>query len=194
MKRFPLAFILMFTATVQSQETEQSFSTFTAAWWNVENLFDTRDDPHTADDDFTPRGSYHWTRRKLTDKINGLYKTLLQMELPDVVGLAEVENERGLLSALLMMKRGCKVYVKGDYGLDVLREFDPNIKVVDDGIFSSKYLGISMGLDINQIADFEQGDMPVFFPSIGMTDDEVAEQMKVYRAEAEASPRRRLAQ
>ena len=51
-----------------------------------------------------------------------------------------------------------------------------------------------MGLDINQIADFEQGDMPVFFPSIGMTDDEVAEQMKVYRAEAEASPRRRLAQ
>lgn len=108
--------------------------------------------------------------------------------------LAEVENERGLLSALLMMKRGCKVYVKGDYGLDVLREFDPNLKVVDDGIFSSKYLGISMGLDINQIADFEQGDMPVFFPSIGMTDDEVAEQMKVYRAEAEASPRRRLVQ
>jgi hypothetical protein len=36
--------------------------------------------------------------------------------------------------------------------------------------------------------------MPVFFPSIGMTDDEVAEQMKVYRAEAETSPRRRLAQ
>ena len=76
----------------------------------------------------------------------------------------------------------------------MLREFDPNLKVVDDGIFSSKYLGISKGLDINQIADLEQGDMPVFFPTIGMTDDEVAEQMKVYRAEAEASPRRRLAQ
>lgn len=66
---------------------------FTAAWWNVENLFDTRDDPATDDDQFTPTGEYHWTRRKLGDKINGLYKTLLMMDLPDVVGLAEVEND-----------------------------------------------------------------------------------------------------
>lgn len=80
--------LMLMPLSVQSQ----SPSTFTAAWWNVENLFDTRDDPRTADDDFTPRGDYHWTRRKLGDKIQGLYKTLLEMELPDVVGLAEVEN------------------------------------------------------------------------------------------------------
>ncbi len=65
---------------------------FTAAWWNVENLFDTRDDPDTDDDEFTPEGEKHWTRRRLNDKVNGIYKTLVQMNLPDVVGFAEVEN------------------------------------------------------------------------------------------------------
>ena len=70
----------------------QEFSTFTAAWWNVENLFDLRDDPKTNDDEFTPQGDLHWTRRKLNDKIQGIYKTLTMMDLPDVVGLAEVEN------------------------------------------------------------------------------------------------------
>lgn len=70
----------------------QEFSTFVAAWWNVENLFDTRDDPHTNDDEFTPQGEYHWTRRKLQAKLQGLAKTIAMMDLPDVVGLAEVEN------------------------------------------------------------------------------------------------------
>ena len=70
----------------------QEFSTFTAAWWNVENLFDTRDDPATNDDEYTPQGDYHWTRRKLNAKIQGLAKTLVMMDMPDVVGLAEVEN------------------------------------------------------------------------------------------------------
>lgn len=67
--------------------------TFTAAWWNVENLFDTRDDPRTNDDDFTPDGEYRWTYRKLQAKLQGIAKTLVMADLPDVVGLAEVENK-----------------------------------------------------------------------------------------------------
>lgn len=81
--------MMMVSIPSQSQE----FSTFTAAWWNVENLFDTRDDPHTNDDEFTPRGEMHWTRWKLDSKLQGIYKTLVMMDLPDVVGLAEVENK-----------------------------------------------------------------------------------------------------
>ena len=30
-------------------------------FYNVENLFDTQDDPKTFDDDFTPNGELHWT-------------------------------------------------------------------------------------------------------------------------------------
>ena len=70
----------------------QEDSVFSAVWWNVENLFDTRDDPHTNDDEFTPQGDMHWTRRKLQAKLQGIAKTLAMADLPDVVGLAEVEN------------------------------------------------------------------------------------------------------
>lgn len=80
-----LLLLLLLPSTMEAQE-------FTAAWWNVENLFDTRDDPRTNDDEFTPQGDYHWTRRKLQAKLQGIAKTLAMMELPDVVGLAEVEN------------------------------------------------------------------------------------------------------
>lgn len=104
--------------------------------------------------------------------------------------LAEVDDDRGVLSALLMMKRGCKVLVKGDYGLDLLREFDPSLKVVDDGIFQNKYLGLVKGYSLEQIEGFEQGDMPVFFPTVGMDDAEVQERLDVFRKEAERSPRR----
>lgn len=81
-----LLILLLLSPAMEAQE-------YTAAWWNVENLFDTRDAPGTNDDDFTPGGSYHWTRRKLQAKLQGIAKTLVMMDLPDVVGLAEVENK-----------------------------------------------------------------------------------------------------
>ena len=89
MRRLAIILLMMASITSQSQEV----STFTAAWWNVENLFDTRDDPHTNDDEFTPQGDLRWTRRKLNVKLQGIHKTLAMMDLPDVVGLAEVENK-----------------------------------------------------------------------------------------------------
>lgn len=93
-----LALILMLTARTQSQEIQRQFSTFTVAWWNVENLFDTRDDPRTQDDEFTPQGAMHWTQRKMWSKMEDMAKTLAMMDLPDVVGLAEVENKYVLRS------------------------------------------------------------------------------------------------
>ncbi len=89
--RRALIISLLFTfITVQAQDRQR---VFTAAWWNVENLFDTRDDPNTNDDDYTPEGENHWTRKKLERKVQGLAKTIVMMDLPDVVGMAEVEND-----------------------------------------------------------------------------------------------------
>ena len=108
--------------------------------------------------------------------------------------LAYVDDDRGVLSALLMMKRGCKAVVRGEYGLDILREYDPNLKVVDDNyITAGRVLGFVKGCSLDDIENFDasQFQLPVFFPTVGMSDDEVGEQMKVYRAEAADSPRRK---
>ena len=108
--------------------------------------------------------------------------------------LAYVDNDRGVLSALLMMKRGCKVIVRGEYGLDLLREYDPNLKVVDDNyVTAGRVLGFVKGYGLDDIEDYDPSgfDLPVFFPTVGMSDSEVEERMEVYRKEAAESPRRR---
>ncbi len=60
--------------------------------YNVQNLFDTEDDPSTSDDDFTPKGAQVWTERVLRDKIMNIGRVILESEA-DVVGLVEIENE-----------------------------------------------------------------------------------------------------
>ena len=67
-------------------------------FWNVENYFDTYDDPLTEDNDFTPSGTYHWNRGRFEKKRDALAKTIISTadrykELPMIVGVAEVENK-----------------------------------------------------------------------------------------------------
>lgn len=66
------------------------------AFWNVENFFDPTDDTVCIDDDFTAEGANHWTWKRFHSKCNAIYKTVVAMDAPMVLGLAEVENERVL--------------------------------------------------------------------------------------------------
>jgi hypothetical protein len=71
---------------------------WTVAFYNVENLFDVKDDPLTADHAFTPSGVLDWDLPKYWEKIEHLADVLFALapnnELPSFVGLAEVENEK----------------------------------------------------------------------------------------------------
>lgn len=89
----PLLLLLLLAAGVTSAQEVR------VAFWNVENLYDTRDDTITRDDDFTPTGANHWTYSRYWQKQRDLYKAIMAMDSPDVVGLAEVEN-RYVLSDL----------------------------------------------------------------------------------------------
>lgn len=64
-------------------------------FYNVENYFDTEDDPNTRDDDFTPTGMKGWNITRYREKQNNIYKTLIALggwQPPAIVGLSEVEN------------------------------------------------------------------------------------------------------
>lgn len=65
--------------------------------WNVENYFDTYDNPNTADDEFTPFGEKHWGRQRFINKRNNISKTIISVKdeygaYPFIVGMVEVEN------------------------------------------------------------------------------------------------------
>ena len=65
-------------------------------FYNVENLFDTRDDPGTGDDDFTPAGKMQWTEERYQHKLHQLAEAISMAgeELPVIIGLCEVENRK----------------------------------------------------------------------------------------------------
>lgn len=70
----------------------------TIAFYNIENLFDTFNDPFTNDDDFLPTSNKKWNRKKYEKKIYKVGSVIPQIgdgkhDLhPAIVGLAEVEN------------------------------------------------------------------------------------------------------
>lgn len=89
--------------------------------------------------------------------------------------IAHVEDDRGLVSAWLMMKRGCRVLLRGDEYLPMLRQYDPIMRAVGhDG--GRNVFGYVLGTALEDVGtvDVSAYDLPVFFPTMGMTDGEVA--------------------
>lgn len=71
---------------------------FVVGFYNVENLFDTENDPYTNDDWFTANSPLEWTDERYGRKLRNLAQVLLSMPhgAPAIMGLAEVENARVL--------------------------------------------------------------------------------------------------
>jgi hypothetical protein len=80
----------------------KSSNAYTIAFYNLENLFDTLNDPAILDDDFTPKGTRHWNFKRYKNKIRKLGNVIAQLGTersyysPAIVGVAEVENDRVL--------------------------------------------------------------------------------------------------
>ena len=92
---------------------------------------------------------------------------------------ADISDERGMVSAWMMMKRGCRTMVRGDYGLEILKSYDPTLRTVTDEEIESgnikEMLGMVLGTSLEGLSsvDVSKYDVPVYFPTIGMTDDDV---------------------
>lgn len=71
---------------------------YSVGFYNLENLFDTIDDPNTLDDDFTPQGKKKWSNKRYRKKVFKLAKTISEIcenkhnPYPILMGIAEVEN------------------------------------------------------------------------------------------------------
>jgi predicted extracellular nuclease len=71
----------------------------TIAFYNLENLFDIKDDPQTNDNDFLPISTKKWTHKRYQNKLRKLGFAISNIGLketdkhPAIIGLAEVEND-----------------------------------------------------------------------------------------------------
>ncbi len=77
-------------------------SLYTVGFYNLENLFDTYNDPNTLDDDFLPESEKRWTKKRYDKKIYKIGTAISNIgfrnsgKAPVILGLSEVENKRVL--------------------------------------------------------------------------------------------------
>ncbi|ADY28915.1 endonuclease/exonuclease/phosphatase family protein [Cellulophaga lytica] len=80
-------------------QSKQRYQIRTIAFYNLENLFDTINNPNTFDDDRTPLGKDKWTSDKYMAKLKNMSTTLAKIgssvtnSSPDIIGVCEVEND-----------------------------------------------------------------------------------------------------
>lgn len=90
---FALAVLVLGLSSCFSSRNNQSG--YTVAFYNVENLFDTIDDPNKIDEDFLPNSEKEWNSAKYSKKIEDLARVIYSIDsikLPVLVGLCEIEN------------------------------------------------------------------------------------------------------
>ena len=106
-------------------------------FWNVENFFDWTDQgTGESDREFSSYGERRWTKNRFYAKCDAIAKTLMWTadsygRMPDVIGLAEVEN-RGVLTKLL----SSTLLRKFDYG--VLHQDSKDRRGIDVAILYRK--------------------------------------------------------
>jgi len=99
-------------------------------FYNVENLFDTIDDPETIDEAYTPTGKNQYSNKDYLWKINNTAKVISELGTngetngPDLIGLAEIENFR-VLNDLIFQER----LVQEDY--QIIHQDSPDRRGID---------------------------------------------------------------
>lgn len=128
MKRVEILLVLMLLLTAcTAQEEKQRCA---VAFYNVENLFDTVDDPATMDDEFTPEGRYRYTDKVYQHKLHNIATVIRELDAV-LVGLAEIENSTVLkdLVARPQLKKHNYGYIQYDSpdprGIDVALLYNP---------------------------------------------------------------------
>lgn len=133
-------------------------------FWNVENLFDTRDDSLTDDSEFTPEGIRRWGYTRYKQKVNNIYKVLAASGdpyPPEIIGLCEVENRSVLLDITFnspFLRHGYKIVHRDSpdrRGIDVAVLYDPARISILNTSFISPYMTESGPAETREIVYIE---------------------------------------
>lgn len=121
---------------INAQE-ERSYLVRTIAFYNVENLFDTIDDPWIFDEERTPTGKDVWTVEKYEDKLKNIARVIADIgqtvtgTSPAIVGVCEVEN-LGVLEDLVNQSS----LIDSNYG--IIHYDSPDSRGIDVGLLYKK--------------------------------------------------------
>src|SRR5512140_2790424 len=91
--------LLILSGTILYSQGDSKSVPVRIMFYNVENLFDTFNDPDKNDDEFLPSGLRRWNQSRYDKKLNSVYKTIMsagEWSPPAIVGFCEIENRKVL--------------------------------------------------------------------------------------------------
>lgn len=125
--------LAILTLNLHAAYSQKQAKAICVAFYNVENLFDTINDPETNDTEYTPTGGNLWTWDRYQEKQGNMSFVISQIgeEVlkggPTVIGLSEIEN-RGVLEDLTQTK------ALKNSGYDIAHFDSPDRRGVDVGL------------------------------------------------------------
>ncbi|RNC65403.1 endonuclease/exonuclease/phosphatase family protein [Proteiniphilum sp. X52] len=130
MKKFLEICVLSLCITLVYAQ-QKNYTVYSLSFYNLENLFDTEDDPdNPGDDEFLPASAYHWTQEKYEKKLDNLARVISRIGReycpwgPAVIGVAEVENRKVLED---LVKRPAIAMM----GLEIVHRDSPDRRGID---------------------------------------------------------------
>ena len=123
---------------------------YTVVSYNVENLFDTVDDPKIPDEEFLPASEKKWDNDKYQKKLADIAQVISEVnlkELPEVVGLVEVENQTVLEDLIKAGKLNGQDYA-------IIHEESPDYRGIDVALIYRK----------DAFKEIRHEVLPVIFP------------------------------
>lgn len=124
-------------------------SKYTIAFYNLENLFDTVNDPEKMDESFTPEGDRKWTEERLAAKVRKLGSVIEKIgqtaiqHPPVIIGVAEVEN------ALVLERLTASKHLK-ELGYSIVHFDAPDERGIDTAlIYRSEYFKVVSSEAVN---------------------------------------------
>ncbi len=134
-KIYPTLILLAIILFLASCSKKQPGS-FSFAFYNVENLFDTIDDPNIADEKYLPDSKVAWNTERYLHKLDNMSKVMKSIDtagFPAMFGLCEVENidvVRDLVNHTSLKKAGYYIIHKDSpdgRGIDVALLYNPEV-------------------------------------------------------------------
>ncbi|MBC8046782.1 MAG: hypothetical protein H7Y00_08305 [Fimbriimonadaceae bacterium] len=134
MKNIQILLLLVYCSTLVSCVAQNNSNSVGIMFYNLENLYDTTNDPKKDDEIFLPSSPRNWDEQKYKKKLENLSKVIATGadHMPALVGLCEVENEKVLIDLIATenLKAGNYGYIHFDSpderGIDVALLYDKN--------------------------------------------------------------------
>lgn len=136
--------LFLFACFSVSAQQKQQYKVAVISFYNLENLYDTINNPIVDDEEFLPTGIKNYNSTIYLDKLNKLASVLSQIgtektpDGPAIVGVSEIENDTVLADLVkhpLLAKRGYKIVhydSKDARGVDVGLLYNPKYFTVDN--------------------------------------------------------------